>query len=84
MRRQNKGVRLMKQVKLIKLREKKRLTHQEVAESIGISRSFYTQIELGTRNPSINVLGKLSKFFNVKIDKIFLFADDTSSNMEIV
>lgn len=71
----------MKQDKLTAAREFAGLTHEEVAKSVGISRSFYTQIEQGTRRPSISVLLRIANFFNVSVEDIFLTNKDASSNI---
>lgn len=39
---------------LSKIRETKGFTQKQVAEKCGISRSFYADIEQGTRNPKVN------------------------------
>jgi len=36
------------------------MTHQEVADMAGIDRSFYTQIENGTRSPSVETAKKIA------------------------
>lgn len=36
------------------------LTQQEVARRAGIDRSFYTQIEVGTRNPSVDTSKRIA------------------------
>lgn len=40
---------------LIKLREKSKLSQEEVAEKAGISQSFYSAIELGNRGNKLPV-----------------------------
>ncbi|KON86582.1 XRE family transcriptional regulator [Sporosarcina globispora] len=42
-------------------RTKRKLTQEEVAKLSGISRSFYTHIEAGTKTPSVEVAKKISK-----------------------
>lgn len=37
------------------------LTHQEVADKAGIVRAFYTQIENGSRNPSVKIAKKIAE-----------------------
>ncbi|SHN87991.1 helix-turn-helix transcriptional regulator [Desulfitobacterium chlororespirans] len=37
---------------------------QEVASKAGIDRSFYSQIENGSRNPSVNTAKKIAKALN--------------------
>lgn len=39
-------------------------THQEVADTAGIDRSFYTQIESGIRNPSVDTAKKIATVLN--------------------
>lgn len=43
---------------LNKLRDS--VTHQQVADRAGISRSYYTQIESGARNPSVKVAKRVA------------------------
>ena len=53
------------------LRERRielRLTQQKVADSIGISRNYYSEIETGKKTPSFNVIEKINK----EIPLIFL------------
>ncbi len=66
--------------KLLYMRQEVNLTHEEIARKVGISRSFYSQIEKGTRNPSTLVLLKITKFFNRPVEEIFLLNRDTTSN----
>lgn len=50
----------------------------EVAEMLGISRTFYNQIENGTRNPKLYLALKISKIFGISVEKIFI--NDASSD----
>ncbi|KAA0784328.1 helix-turn-helix transcriptional regulator [Bacillus sp. BB56-3] len=52
-------------------RKKKGLKQREVAESLGISRSYYATIESGMRVPSLKVAIDISDFLNIDI-KFFL------------
>ncbi|KXG73828.1 helix-turn-helix transcriptional regulator [Thermotalea metallivorans] len=58
--------------KLIELRTAKNLTQNYIAEKLGISRSFYTMIENGNRNPSLELAIKLADLFQVNVRDIFL------------
>ena len=49
------------------------LTQKEVADSIGISRVAYTNIELGKRKPSVTVAKKIAEILN--IDWTLFFKD---------
>jgi len=46
---------------LKKLRNQRKLTHEEAAKLSDISRSFYTHIENGTKTPSVDVAKKIAK-----------------------
>lgn len=54
------------------IRLKRNLTQDEVAKLIGIDRSSYTKIELGTNNPSLEVAFKIKKVLKYSNDDIFL------------
>jgi putative transcriptional regulator len=57
--------------KLKKLRKDKGLTQKEVADKIGVSRSMYTSIESGTRDPSLKVMQRIVDFFGDRVKEIF-------------
>jgi transcriptional regulator with XRE-family HTH domain len=46
----------------MRLRETKGLTQKNVAEMCGISRSFYADIEHGTRNPKVSTAKVIGTF----------------------
>lgn len=50
------------------LRKERKLTQLKVALDIHISREALSHYENGTRQPSFDILNKLSKYFNVSID----------------
>lgn len=56
----------MKRYWLIEYRKNKKLNIYETAEKIGIDRSFYNQIELGTRNPSVETAKRIAAFYGFK------------------
>ena len=53
---------------LIKIRKLKKYSQQKVAMDLSISREAISYYENGKRNPDIETLCKLSKYFNVSID----------------
>lgn len=62
------------------LREKRResgLTQYRLADMLGISRSYYSQIELGTKNPSFGTVVKIKLALSESGDE--LFANDMSA-----
>jgi putative transcriptional regulator len=46
---------------LIQIRAKSKLTQNDVSKRAGISRSGYSNIEIGTRNPSVPTAQKIAK-----------------------
>lgn len=57
------------------LREERGLKQKFIAEHLGISANYYSQIENGHRPPQVDHLLKLRDLFNVSLDEIF-FKDE--------
>ena len=53
---------------LVEIRKKKGYSQQKVAMDLNISREALSYYETGKRNPDINMLLAMSKYFNVSID----------------
>lgn len=53
-------------LKIKTAREKKKLTQVQLAEKIGVSNVFISQLESGAKRASADNLAKLSKILNVK------------------
>lgn len=58
--------------KLKEIRTLRGYTQQDIATSIGIDRSSYTNIELGVKNPSLQVALNIKKALSYDDDDIFL------------
>ncbi len=58
--------------KLKELREKYSLSYNDMANKLGISKSYYWQIEHKNRRLSYDMAKKIAKIFNLKPDDIFL------------
>ena len=54
------------------LRKKKKLTMQDMAEKLDISKPFYSQIENQTRKLSYDMAVRIAQVFHKKPDQIFL------------
>ena len=61
----------MKNQKLIELRESMGKTQDQVSKEIGISRTMYTKIELGTRLGRYKTMKLIANYFNCSVDEIF-------------
>lgn len=57
---------------LLNARIERNLTQEEVAQKAGISRSAYTNIERGVKNPSFDVAVRIKKAVGRQNDDIFL------------
>ncbi len=60
----------MNPLQLLVIRKQNKLSQQQLADALGVSRSTYCSYETGRRKPDIDVLKKLSKIFKLKIDTI--------------
>lgn len=58
-------------LRLIRLRKERKMTQQQVAEVLGITRSFYGMIETGDRNPTLDLAKRIAELFQVDIEEIF-------------
>ena len=61
----------MKRFNLKSFREKQGLNQQEMADKLGISKSYYVAIELGNSDPSFRVAEALYNNFHDKYEDIF-------------
>lgn len=62
----------MERKKLKHIRTSNNMTLQQVADSIGVSKPYYWQIENGERGLSYDLAVKIAAVFNKKPDEIFL------------
>ena len=63
------------QLKVIRLQNK--LTQQQLADALGITRSAYCGYEIGRRSPDLDTIIKLSKFYNLSLVAFFEELDDS-------
>ena len=61
----------MKRKILVDQRKTLKASQLETAEMLGISRTFYNQIENGTRNPGLSLALEISKLFGIPVEKLF-------------
>lgn len=58
-------------LKLKQLRQSKGITAKQMAEKLGISKAFYSQLENNKRNLSYIMAIRIANIFNKKPDSIF-------------
>lgn len=61
--------------RLKSLRKEKGINQKAVAEAIGITTSAYSNYEQGTREPSLEILVALCKFYEVSADYLLGLED---------
>ena len=57
--------------KLINVRETRGFSQQSFSETVGISRSHYSQIETGDKTPSLDIAIKIKKTLEYYDDGLF-------------
>lgn len=63
-------------------RAEKRITQQQLAESIGVTRGTIIAIEKGNYNPSLELAFRLSKYFNTDINSLFKLEENSNEQIE--
>lgn len=61
--------------KLQELRKNRKLTQEQLAEIIGVSRQTINAIEKDKFDPSLTTAFRMAQLFEKKIEDIFLFND---------
>lgn len=61
------------------LRQYHRLNQSELAEQLGISRSYLNEIERKRKEPSLEILTKYAERFDIPLSSLMLFAEQTQS-----
>lgn len=62
--------------KLEELRKLRGITQEELAVVLEVSRQTIGSLENGRYNPSIMLAFKIAKFFNLKIEDIFIYEEE--------
>ena len=62
------------------LRKERRITQQELADALSVTRQTIVSLENGRYNASLLLAHKAARFFGVTIEELFIFddIDDTS------
>ncbi len=65
---------------LEKLRERERLTQQDLADKVSVSRQTIISLERGRYNPSIELAFRLARLFGTTIEEIFIYEEGSDEN----
>ncbi len=63
--------------RLEQLRKERGIKQEELAAILEVSRQTIGSLENGRYNPSIVLAFKLAKFFNLNIEEIFIYEEDS-------
>lgn len=58
------------------IRKLKKISQQELADALEVTRQTISSLENGRYNPSIILAFKIAKFFNMSIEEIFVYEGD--------
>ena len=61
------------ETKIRELRKSKKVTQDELAEAVGVTRQTIISLENGKYNASLVLAHKLAQFFETTIEEIFIF-----------
>ena len=61
---------------LEKIRKELRINQEELARALKVSRQTIGSLENGRYNPSIILAFKISKYFNMSIEEIFIYEEE--------
>ena len=62
------------------IRQYHRLTQSDLADQLAMSKSYLNEIERGRKEPSLEVLGKYAKRFDLKLSSLLLFAERSENS----
>lgn len=62
--------------RLEELRKKMNIRQEDLATALQVSRQTISSIENGRYNPSLELAFKISIYFNLPIDEIFIFKEE--------
>ena len=58
------------------IRKEKGIKQEEFAKAMGVSRQTISSLENGRYNPSILLAYKIAKYFEMRIEEVFLFEEE--------
>ena len=62
--------------RIAQLRKAGRITQEELAEAVGVTRQTIISLENGRYNASLLLAHKLARYFHLTIEELFVFEED--------
>lgn len=64
------------ETKIQELRKGKKLSQEELADAVGVTRQTITSLECGKYTASLVLAHKIAAYFNLSIEDVFLFEEE--------
>ena len=64
--------------RIAQLRKEGRITQEELAEAVGVTRQTIISLENGRYNASLLLAHRIAKYFGLTIEDVFLFEEEES------
>lgn len=61
--------------KIKDFRKERKITQDDLAEAVGVTRQTIISLELGKYNASLQLAFKIARYFDEKIEDIFIFEE---------
>lgn len=68
--------------RLEEIRKERKITQEELANVLEVSRQTIGSLENGKYNPSILLAFKISKYFNTAIEDIFIYEEESDDEQK--
>lgn len=65
--------------KIEEIRKAKGIRQEEFAKIMGVSRQTISSLETGRYNPSVFLAYKIAKYFEMKIEEVFIFDEEETN-----
>ena len=66
------------------IRKERGIKQEDFAKSMGVSRQTISSLENGRYNPSIFLAYKISRYFDMTIEEVFIFEEEDFNGGEVI
>ena len=64
------------------LRKSQKLSQEELAAAVGVTRQTITSIEVGKYQASLPLAYKIARFFGLSIEEVFIFEEEGNGRVQ--
>jgi putative transcriptional regulator len=65
--------------RLEEIRKQKGIKQEDLADALEVSRQTIGSLENGRYNPSINLAFKIARYFNLRVEDIFIYEEESGN-----